>query len=310
MRADASKPMLSMQRYSAFVPQYSHPDLDKHRATPLQHAQASGQYVPANTHVNNNPISANSLQSPAISDESTPRQEDVAIMDEDTRSPWSRERESSSMELDRNVKFQAAVHTDSEPTPGSSSSCTTYSFAVISSPDVDVKSGDVTPKIEEIDDDDEDGVGLSSIKPSEDVLAPETAGNTDSTAVAPRKRGRPRKHPLPTPGGNTKIAKGRSKTGCITCRRRKKKCDETKPACLNCQKNAVVCEGYPPKEIWKSGRQKMEDGIYYLFVLYSLGSLALERIEYTDNSFSFVESCAKNLSHECPTWASLSHRRN
>jgi hypothetical protein len=30
--------------------------------------------------------------------------------------------------------------------------------------------------------------------------------------------------------------------------------------CLNCQKNAVVCEGYPPKEIWKSGKQKMEDG--------------------------------------------------
>ncbi|PKX91985.1 fungal specific transcription factor domain-containing protein, partial [Aspergillus novofumigatus IBT 16806] len=29
--------------------------------------------------------------------------------------------------------------------------------------------------------------------------------------------------------------------------------------CLNCQKNAVVCEGYPPKEIWKSGKQKMED---------------------------------------------------
>lgn len=29
---------------------------------------------------------------------------------------------------------------------------------------------------------------------------------------------------------------------------------------MNCQKNAVVCEGYPPKEIWKSGRQKLEDG--------------------------------------------------
>ena len=30
--------------------------------------------------------------------------------------------------------------------------------------------------------------------------------------------------------------------------------------CLNCQKNAVVCEGYPPKEIWKSGRQRVADG--------------------------------------------------
>ena len=34
----------------------------------------------------------------------------------------------------------------------------------------------------------------------------------------------------------------------------------TTTRCLNCQKNAVVCEGYPPKEIWKSGKQKLEDG--------------------------------------------------
>lgn len=45
-----------------------------------------------------------------------------------------------------------------------------------------------------------------------------------------RPRGRPRKHPLQTLEV-TKIQKGRSKTGCITCRRRKKKCDETKPVC-------------------------------------------------------------------------------
>jgi hypothetical protein len=69
------------------------------------------------------------------------------------------------------------------------------------------------PKVEEIEDE------LSSIK--QDV---------ESTGPVPRKRGRPRKHPLPAPGGQAKITKGRSKTGCITCRRRKKKCDETKPA--------------------------------------------------------------------------------
>ncbi|KAF3386477.1 Transcriptional regulatory protein moc3 [Penicillium rolfsii] len=112
---------------------------------------------------------------------------------------------------------------------------------------------DNLPKVEELDDD------IQSIKPS-DVG---TEGPNDSAApvAVPRKRGRPRKHPLPAPGGQVKVTKGRSKTGCITCRRRKKKCDETKPACLNCQKNAVVCEGYPPKEIWKSGRQKMADAV-------------------------------------------------
>jgi hypothetical protein len=72
------------------------------------------------------------------------------------------------------------------------------------------------PKVEEIDED------LLSIKPT-DV-------ETGTPAPIPRKRGRPRKHPLPVPGGQAKITKGRSKTGCITCRRRKKKCDETKPA--------------------------------------------------------------------------------
>ncbi|KAJ5341260.1 hypothetical protein N7541_010384 [Penicillium brevicompactum] len=99
------------------------------------------------------------------------------------------------------------------------------------------------PKVEETEED------LVNIRPD--------VGETGTPAAVPRKRGRPRKHPLPVPGNQAKVTKGRSKTGCITCRRRKKKCDETKPACLNCQKNAVVCEGYPPKEIWKSGRQKM-----------------------------------------------------
>lgn len=113
----------------------------------------------------------------------------------------------------------------------------------------------LAPKIEELDD---DGEVLMDLKPGDDRSADDVS---TTLASLPRKRGRPRKHPLPMPGGQMKVAKGRSKTGCITCRRRKKKCDETKPACLNCQKNAVVCEGYPPKEIWKSGKQKMADAV-------------------------------------------------
>ncbi|KAJ5693005.1 hypothetical protein N7462_002428 [Penicillium macrosclerotiorum] len=115
---------------------------------------------------------------------------------------------------------------------------------------------DALPKVEELDDED-----IQSIKPSDVGTEHEHDNPAGAPAAVPRKRGRPRKHPLPAPGGQVKVTKGRSKTGCITCRRRKKKCDETKPACLNCQKNAVVCEGYPPKEIWKSGRQKMADAV-------------------------------------------------
>jgi hypothetical protein len=34
----------------------------------------------------------------------------------------------------------------------------------------------------------------------------------------------------------------RVKTGCLTCRRRKKKCDEVKPACSGCHRNKLSCE--------------------------------------------------------------------
>ncbi|KAG5966972.1 hypothetical protein E4U58_002345 [Claviceps cyperi] len=42
----------------------------------------------------------------------------------------------------------------------------------------------------------------------------------------------------------------RTKTGCFTCRRRKKKCDEQKPeytAGSNCIRGGFLCQGYPPQ---------------------------------------------------------------
>ncbi|KAJ5267500.1 acetyltransferase [Penicillium angulare] len=36
----------------------------------------------------------------------------------------------------------------------------------------------------------------------------------------------------------------RTKTGCSTCRRRKKKCDEHKPSCSACVRGGYRCEGY------------------------------------------------------------------
>lgn len=46
-----------------------------------------------------------------------------------------------------------------------------------------------------------------------------------------RKRGRPKNPQLAAAAEAQRNATGRSKTGCITCRRRKKKCDEAKPTC-------------------------------------------------------------------------------
>jgi hypothetical protein len=85
----------------------------------------------------------------------------------------------------------------------------------------------IVPKIEPIDD--LDMADLIDMKDSL-VRIPETPSSS-TNAQGKRPRGRPRKHPKPTPESIAKVAKGRSKTGCITCRKRKKKCDETKPSC-------------------------------------------------------------------------------
>lgn len=62
--------------------------------------------------------------------------------------------------------------------------------------------------------------------------------------------------------GNLKRRKrdfcNRTKTGCLTCRQRKKKCDEAKPECNNCISRGLYCMGYPMKRIWtKPGKPEI-----------------------------------------------------
>lgn len=86
---------------------------------------------------------------------------------------------------------------------------------------------DVALKIEEMD---EDVLEDTKVTPtSESPTAPQA--EREGPPIGAKKRGRPRKHPCPPPISQAKAAKGRSKTGCVTCRRRKKKCDETRPSC-------------------------------------------------------------------------------
>lgn len=48
----------------------------------------------------------------------------------------------------------------------------------------------------------------------------------------------------------------RSRTGCLTCRRRRKKCDEHKPQCHNCLRNSLECDGYQTRIAWEPGKRR------------------------------------------------------
>lgn len=42
----------------------------------------------------------------------------------------------------------------------------------------------------------------------------------------------------------------RSRGGCATCKRRKRKCDETRPACMACRAKGIECDGYDIRLRW------------------------------------------------------------
>lgn len=43
-----------------------------------------------------------------------------------------------------------------------------------------------------------------------------------------------------------------SHAGCLTCKKKRLKCDETKPICHQCQKRSVTCDGYKKDFKWRS----------------------------------------------------------
>ncbi|KJZ79919.1 hypothetical protein HIM_00633 [Hirsutella minnesotensis 3608] len=53
------------------------------------------------------------------------------------------------------------------------------------------------------------------------------------------------------PKGKKPAVKKRTKTGCLTCRKRRIKCDENKPRCKNCIKSKRECEGYNQRVVFK-----------------------------------------------------------
>jgi hypothetical protein len=131
----------------------------------------------------------------------------------------------------------ARLSTSSSPQPSMSSASdspmTTPNFdsTIFSTSDTQSESriGTRTSSVDVVPKQEETELQLADVK--EEAFADDTPISPTEPVRIRRARGRPRIHPPRSPTALAKQAKARSKTGCTTCRKRKKKCDETKPFC-------------------------------------------------------------------------------
>ncbi|KAI1284339.1 hypothetical protein F5Y07DRAFT_1056 [Xylaria sp. FL0933] len=63
-----------------------------------------------------------------------------------------------------------------------------------------------------------------------------------------------------TPPVKRRATHAKARTGCLTCKRRKVKCDEAKPACARCVKSGHRCAGYEPLPPPKKAGADTADG--------------------------------------------------
>ncbi|SGZ49488.1 CIC11C00000000772 [Sungouiella intermedia] len=61
-----------------------------------------------------------------------------------------------------------------------------------------------------------------------------------------------------TMDGRSQKSKSKSRTGCITCKFKRLKCDEQKPFCNNCTKKNIKCGGYATRFKWRSCNDNIE----------------------------------------------------
>ncbi|CAL3972975.1 unnamed protein product [Diplocarpon coronariae] len=80
-------------------------------------------------------------------------------------------------------------------------------------------------------------------KPS---IGPRMRIGTGSSKATPSSSTSTRKQ-----AGVTKPKQSKSRNGCMTCKAKRLKCDETKPACEQCHKRSVACGGYKKDFKWR-----------------------------------------------------------
>ncbi|EXJ80215.1 hypothetical protein A1O1_08357 [Capronia coronata CBS 617.96] len=89
------------------------------------------------------------------------------------------------------------------------------------------------------------------------VLTPAPSVPAKRSAI-PKLKANASTKPPPKPtttlqdGAVTKPKQSKSRNGCMTCKKKRLKCDETKPSCVQCQKRSVVCEGYKKDYKWRT----------------------------------------------------------
>jgi hypothetical protein len=66
----------------------------------------------------------------------------------------------------------------------------------------------------------------------------------------------------------------------VSRRTRRERAILTRYLGLNCQKNAVVCEGYPEKTLWQPGKQRSEEGKIHAFFFFLFYFQRLLRFSY------------------------------
>ncbi|PLB51517.1 hypothetical protein P170DRAFT_506516 [Aspergillus steynii IBT 23096] len=112
--------------------------------------------------------------------------------------------------------------------------------------------------------------------------------------------------PLPRLHSESSGLQHRSKTGCGSCRRRKKKCDETHPVCNGCQRNNLACtwpggspsdKGTAPQTRRPRRRQNLADGGCRL-----PPELAGMVTVFATPSDDLVRRLLTHFSHFGPTW--------
>ncbi|KAH7230441.1 uncharacterized protein BKA55DRAFT_525710 [Fusarium redolens] len=128
---------------------------------------------------------------------------------------------------------------------------------------------------------------------------------TERSANATASRVGTHRFALETRARHTRRSSSRARTGCATCEKRHVKCDETKPACLNCLKWRGSCDGYgdaaaTPAESTTEPRPRSTASRSKATANSATKSRAASKINVTTGSTAVVRARAPTIPEEPP----------